>query len=149
MKTNTLSLSFRQVEATDRSPAHLVAELRVDDEIVGEEHVLDLRCLANALTRDGEHYIFTCGCGDSGCAGIHEGFHSWIDGDIISVEGNLPKGVQCSWKFSAVHAKHAVVKALEDVEPMAESTYCNDSYPIGPYGVEVDVVRSARMLLIA
>lgn len=112
MKTNSLSLSFRQVEATDRSPAHLVAELRVDGEVVGGEYVLDLRCLANALTLDGEHYIFTCGCGEPCCAGIHEGFHFWIEGDVISVEGNLPKGVECSWKLSASEAKRAVVKAL-------------------------------------
>jgi hypothetical protein len=30
MKTNILSLSFRQEAATDQSPAYLVGELRID-----------------------------------------------------------------------------------------------------------------------
>jgi hypothetical protein len=55
--------------------------------------------LAETLTREGEHYIFTCGCGEPGCAGIFEGFRTWLEGEVISIEGNLPKGVACSWKF--------------------------------------------------
>ena len=147
MKTNSLSLSFRQVEATDRSPAHLVAELRVDGEVVGGEYVLDLRCLANALTRDGEHYIFTCGCGDSGCAGIHEGFRSWIEGDIISIEGNLPKGVECSWKLSVAQARRAVADALRDVLPVAESMAGEGWYPIGPEGFTTKSLKSIFSLV--
>jgi len=73
MKTNILSLSFRQVAATDKSPAHLVGELRVDGSRLGEGYVLDVRRLADALTGEGEHFIFTYGCGEPGCAGIHEG----------------------------------------------------------------------------
>lgn len=112
MKTNTLSLSFRQVKATDRSPAHLIAELRVDGEVVGGEYVLDLRCLANALTRDGEHYIFTCGCGDCGCAGIFEGVRSRISGDQVAIAGSLPKGGAFSVVLSAFQARKAVAEAL-------------------------------------
>lgn len=129
--------------ATDKSPALLLAELRVDGELVGGKYVLDLRCLANALTRDGEHYIFTCGCGDSGCAGIHEGFHSWKEGDIISIEGNLPKRVECSWKLSAAQARRAVADALRDVLPLAESMASEDWYPIGPEGFDSELIHAA------
>jgi hypothetical protein len=78
MKTNILSFSFRQVAATDKSPAYLVGELRVDGQIVGERYVVDVRRLAEALTREGEHYIFTCGYGEPGCARIFEGFRTWL-----------------------------------------------------------------------
>ena len=70
MKTNILTLSFRKVAATDESPAHLVTELRVDGERLGEGCVVDIRRLADALTREGEHFVFTCGCGVPMCLGI-------------------------------------------------------------------------------
>jgi hypothetical protein len=134
MKTNILSLSFRQEAATDQSPACLVGELRIDGQIVGGGYVVDVRELAMALTREGEHFIFTCGCGEPGCAGIHEGFHTWLEGEVISVEGNLPKGVACSWKLSAAQAKKVVAEALRAVEPLASSMEGEHGYPIGPDG---------------
>lgn len=147
MKTNILSLSFRRVAATDKSPAHLVGELRVDGELVGGRYVVDVRRLADSLTREGEHFIFTCGCGDAGCAGIHEGFRSWIEGDIVSMEGNLPKGVACSWKISAAQAKAAVAEALRAVEPVAAAMWGKGGYPIGPEGVDAEDLKVAVALL--
>ena len=147
MKTNILSLSFRQVAATDKSPAHLVGELRVDGQIVGERYVVDVRRLAEALTREGEHYIFTCGCGEPGCAGIFEGFRTWLEGEVISIEGNLPKGVACSWRFSAVHAKKTVAEALRAVEPVAAAMWGKGGYPIGPEGVDAEDLKVAAAKL--
>ena len=143
MKTNILSLSFRQVAATDKSPAHLVGELRVDGELVGGRYALDIRCLAKALTRSGEHFIFTCGCGEPGCVGIHEGFRSWLEGDVISIEGNLPKGVACSWKLAPGQAKKAVAEALCAVEPVAASMWGKAGYPIGPEGLDAEDIKVA------
>ena len=54
MKTNILSLSSRQVAAIDKAPAHLVGELRADGNRIGEAFVLDVRRLADTLTREGE-----------------------------------------------------------------------------------------------
>ena len=143
METNILSLSFRQVAATDKAPAYLAGELRVDGKLVGERYVVDVRRLASALTRNGEHFIFTCGCGEPGCAGIHEGFHTWLEGEVISIEGNLPKGVACSWKFSAVQAKKTVVEALRAVEPVAAAMWGKGGYPIGPEGVDAEDLKAA------
>jgi hypothetical protein len=143
MKTNILSLSFRQVAATDKSPAHLVGELRVDDDLVGERYVVDVRRLASALVRNGEYFIFTCGCGEPGCVGIHEGFRTWIEGDIISIEGNLPKGVACSWRFSAPQAMKAVADALRAVEPIASAMWGKEGYPISPEGVDSEDLKVA------
>lgn len=92
MKTNSLSLSFRQVAATDKSPAFLVAELRVDGARLGQGYVVDIRRLAEALTKEWEHFIFTCGCGDAGCAGIFDGVLSRISRDQVTLAGSLPKG---------------------------------------------------------
>jgi len=148
MKTNILSLSFRQVAATDKSPAHLVGELRVDGQIVGERYVVDVRRLAEALTREGEHYIFTCGCGEPGCAGIFEGFRTWLEGEVISVEGNLPKGVACSWKLSAAQAKDAVGSALKAVLPVAAAMWGHGGYPVGPEGLDAEDIKVAVALMV-
>jgi hypothetical protein len=147
MKTNILSLSFRQEAATDQSPAYLVGELRIDGQIVGGGYVVDVRELAKALTREGEHFIFTCGCGEPGCAGIFEGFHTWLEGEVISIEGNLPKGVACSWKFSALQAKKTVAEALLAVEPVAAAMWGKGGYPIGPEGLDAEDLKVAATKL--
>jgi hypothetical protein len=109
MKTNSLSLSFLQVAVTDKSPAHLVTELRVDGIRLGEGYVVDIRRLAEALTREGEYFIFTCGCGDAGCAGIFEGVQSRIAGNQVALAGSLPKGGAFYRVLSGSQARKAVV----------------------------------------
>ena len=135
MKTNILSLSFRQVAATDKSPAHLVGELHVDGARLGEGYVLDIRRLAEALTSEGEHFIFTCGCGEPGCTGIHEGVRSRLSGDQILLHGSLPKGGAFSMALAASQARKAVAEALEAVEPVAQALAGEEGYPIGPDGL--------------
>ena len=135
MKTNILSLSFRQVAATDKSPAHLVGELRVDGSRLGEGYVLDVRRLADALTGEGEHFIFTCGCGEPGCAGIHEGVRSRISGDAVTLDGTLPKGGAFCCVLSGAQARKAVAEALVAVEPVASAMAGEEGYPIGPDGL--------------
>ena len=145
MKTNILSLSFSQVAATDKSPAHLVGELRVDGSRLGEGYVLDIRRLAEALTSEGEHFIFTCGCGDAGCAGIFEGVRSRISGDQVTLAGSLPKGGDISVVLSASQARKAVAEALVAVGPVAEALANEEGYPIGPEGFDaagLDAVTS-------
>ena len=132
MKTNILSLSFRQVAATDKSPAHLVGELRVDGARLGEGYVLDIRRLAEALTSEGEHFIFTCGCGEPGCAGIFEGVRSRISADQVALAGSLPKGGVFSVVLSASQARKAVAETLVAVEPLAKSLASEEGYSIGP-----------------
>jgi hypothetical protein len=143
MKTNILSLSFRQVAATDKSPAHLVGELRVDASRLGEGYVLDVRRLADALTREGEHFIFTCGCGEPGCAGIHEGVRSRISGDAVTLDGTLPKGGAFSCVLSGAQAREAVAGALVAVEPVAAALEGEEGYPIGPEGFGASGLRKA------
>ena len=147
MKTNILSLSFRQVAATDKSPAHLVGELRVDGSCLGEGYVLDVRRLVDALTREGEHFIFTCGCGEPGCAGIHDGVRSRISGDAVALDGTLPKGGAFSCVLSGAQARAAVAGALVAVEPVAAALEGEEGYPIGPEGFGASGLRIAVALL--
>lgn len=147
MKTNILSLSFRQVAATDKSPAHLVGELRVDGVRLGEGYVLDIRRLAEALTSEGEHFIFTCGCGEPGCAGIHEGVSSRISGDRVALAGSLPKGGDFSVVLSASQARKAVAEALVAVGPVAEALADEESYSIGPEGFNKESMESVMRVI--
>lgn len=147
MKTNILSLSFSQVAATDKSSAHLVGELRVDGARLGEGYVLDIRRLAEALTSEGEHFIFTCGCGDAGCAGIFEGIRSRISGDEVTLAGSLPKGGAFSVVLSASLAQKAVVEALVAVGPVAKALAEEEGYPIGPEDFHARGMESAISLL--
>ncbi len=143
MKTNILSLSFRHVAATDKSPAHLVGELHVDGSRLGEGYVLDIRRLAEALTSEGEHFIFTCGCGDAGCAGIHEGVRSRLSGDQVLLHGSLPKGGAFSMALAASQARKAVAEALAAVEPVAKALAEDDEFPIGPEGFNAAALAGA------
>ena len=148
MKTNILSLTFRQVAATDKSPAHLVGELRVDGARLGEGYVLDIRRLAEALTSEGEHFIFTCGCGDAGCAGIFEGVRSRLAGGQVLLDGSLPKGGAFSMTLSAAQARKAVAEALVAIEPVAKALASEEGYPIGPDGlVDAKVLRDVLAAL--
>jgi len=145
MKTNSLTLYFRHVDATDKSPAHLVGELHVDGVRLGEEYVLDIRQLTEALTREGEHFIFTCGCGDAGCAGIFEGVQSKISGDQVSLVGSLPKGGAFSCVLSGSQARMAVKTALAEIQPLAKALDGEDGYPIGPDGFDQADLSMALM----
>ena len=144
MKTNSLTLSFRQVAAADKSPAHLVTELRVDGIRLGEGYVVDVRRLAEALTREGEYFIFTCGCGDAGCAGIFEGVRSRISGDQVTLVGSLPKGGAFSCVLSDSQARMSVRTALAEIQPLASAMDGEDGYPIGPDGL-IDGVILAQL----
>jgi hypothetical protein len=48
------------------------ASLTVDDREVSKLPI-DLRALLASTERSGEYFIFTCGCGNSGCAGVDNG----------------------------------------------------------------------------
>lgn len=147
MKTNSLTLSFRQVAATEKSPAHLIGDLRVDGARLGEGYVVDIRRLAEALTREGEHFIFTCGCGDAGCAGIFEGVQSKISGDKVSLVGSLPKGGTFSCVLSRAQACKTVVETLVTIRAVASAIESENGYPVGPEGLDASAIDDALAVL--
>ncbi len=148
MKTNSLSLSFRHLAASDKSPAHLVTELHVDGVRLGEGYVVDIRRLAEALTREGEYFIFTCGCGDAGCAGIFEGVWSRIARDQVAIGGSLPKGGDFSYVLSGCQARKAVAEALVAIQAVARAMESEDGYQVGPEGLEASGIDAALAVLV-
>lgn len=136
MKTNILALSFRKVAATAESAAYLVGELRVDGARLGEEYVLDVCRLADALSQEGEHFIFTCGCGDAGCAGIFEGVSSRISGGKVWLVGVLPKGGAFSYVLSMSQARKSVKDAILAEEPLIDSCITRNDGESPMFGFE-------------
>ena len=74
---NTFALVIQR-EATIKGKKTSVKwrqEIQVDGERCGRNYCIDYKELVRSLTADGDYYIFTCGCGEAGCAGISEGIH--------------------------------------------------------------------------
>lgn len=70
---DTLTLNFRVLKTDDEEgTALLVPELKINDELL-TDFVVDTPELVKSISASGEYFIFTCGCGDSGCAGIDNG----------------------------------------------------------------------------
>ena len=85
MKTmNTFELVF---EILDRRPALaaplVIQTIKIDGVEINSNLPIDLPHLVRSLHFEGEYYIFTCGCGEAGCAGIFEGVHVSFEGDLI------------------------------------------------------------------
>jgi hypothetical protein len=149
MKTNILSLIFRKVDCP-ASASVLVGELRVDGEHVGDKYALNVHALAQALLREGEHFIFTCGCGVPECAGIHEGFKSQIAEDKVVLVGSLPKGGSMAFAFSKAQARNAVADALTAAKPLVDELGRQEEggetvmgFPRVPYGYD-DFIENLR-----
>jgi hypothetical protein len=74
---NTIALKVR-LERDKEKPgeAYLDFLLTVDGEYLHEEtHWVDPVDLVMSVGMSGEHYLFTCSCGDPSCVGIDEGVH--------------------------------------------------------------------------
>jgi hypothetical protein len=70
---DTLTLNFRVQKADDEEGADLlVPELKINNELL-TDFVVDTPELVKSISVSGEYFIFTCGCGDSGCADIDNG----------------------------------------------------------------------------
>ncbi len=61
-------------EAAHESTAEVIHQrIWIDGRPVEQGHPVDLISLVRSLYYPGEFYIFTCGCGNAGCAGIWDG----------------------------------------------------------------------------
>lgn len=74
---NKMALSMQLDETTRGDDVDLLAWQRIviDEVDIEPEHAVDLEALGRSLFEPGEHNVFTCGCGDAGCAYIYEGIH--------------------------------------------------------------------------
>ena len=72
---NRFTLAMQLDKSQDGDEVDLLAwqMVLIDDVEIEPAHAVDLEALARSLYEPGEHNIFTCGCGDAGCACIVEG----------------------------------------------------------------------------
>lgn len=76
---NTFELVFIAEENSPEQVAEglgteqVYQQIWIDGAHLDEPHAIDLNALMRSLFRPGEFFIFTCGCGNSGCANIWEG----------------------------------------------------------------------------
>lgn len=76
---NTFELKIIDSDAipfalTSKPPGVVTQQIWIDGVHLDEPHVVDVRELVRSLFKPGEYYFFTCECGESGCAGIWDGF---------------------------------------------------------------------------
>jgi hypothetical protein len=84
-----------RVEKLDGKIREVSQRIKIDDVEINQQYAVCLSSLIESLHVEGEHYIFTCGCGSSGCAGIQEGVNVtfapntviWKIRDPISTSG--------------------------------------------------------------
>jgi hypothetical protein len=84
-----------RVEKLDGKIREVSQRIKIDDVEINQQYAVCLSSLIESLHVEGEHYIFTCGCGSSGCVGIQEGVNVtftsntvlWQIRDPISTSG--------------------------------------------------------------
>jgi len=74
MNTFELKIVIVPPEETHGGVPCVTQEIWIDGQHLDEPFPVDLRRLVNSLFSPGPCYVFTCGCGDPGCAEIWEGF---------------------------------------------------------------------------
>jgi len=73
MNTFALVIQREKVKKGNRTSVQWREEIQVDGQRCGQNYCLDYYELVRSLSADGDYFIFTCGCGEAGCAGISEG----------------------------------------------------------------------------
>jgi len=76
-------MNIFNLKITRNQSTHAKTYVSIDDVYVDEPHPIDLRELVRSCSESGRFFIFTCGCGDSGCANIHEGVQITRDVNIV------------------------------------------------------------------
>ena len=88
---NTFELIFStRVEKFDGKIRDVSQKIVIDGIEINSEYAISLDELVKSLYFEGEHYIFTCGCGASGCVGIDEGVSVSFENDLIHWEVRDP-----------------------------------------------------------
>jgi hypothetical protein len=81
---NTFELKFNiRVEKLDGKIREVSQIIKIDDVEINPQYAVCLSSLIESLHVEGEHYIFTCGCGSSGCVGIQEGVNITFSSNTI------------------------------------------------------------------
>lgn len=117
---------------------------------IGENYCIDDKELLKALTRSGEFYPLTCGCGEPGCAGIVEPVYCTKNGDLMLWLKKSPPPIQT---FS-LNSKNVLVEleaVLSEIfdelfEKYGDVPWKESDFPHGPCGTTLVTLRQTRDL---
>lgn len=70
---------------------YLITRIWVDGAHLDEPHPIHLPLLIQSLHEPGAYDIFTCDCGEGGCAGIFEGIHVMHEGELVHWDFRRPQ----------------------------------------------------------
>ena len=129
-------------EAGEQPEPLLVPDLRVDDHALLEGFTMDLRELVASTRRNGEFWIFTCGCGEPGCAGIEEPVRILHCPEEVvwqiprAIRGRFDEDSFREYAFNRTAYFDAVREALARAKQLSAGLAHKDC--IGPYGFDCD-----------
>lgn len=73
---------------------YLITRIWVDGAHLDEPHPIHLPLLIQSLHEPGAYDIFTCDCGEGGCAGIFEGIHVTHEGELVHWDFRRPQSAE-------------------------------------------------------
>ena len=81
---NTFELIFDiTVEKFEGKIRDITKKIKIDGVEINSKNHFSLPILVDSLYLEGEHFIFTCGCGNPGCAQIDKGIIVSLDKNFI------------------------------------------------------------------
>lgn len=90
-------------------------------------HCLDYIALVRSMCLDGEHFFFTCGCGEPGCSGIHTGVQIRHEDGLIHWHSTEP-GPERTFVFAARQYRRAIWESLREAGKMITG---GNKFPLG------------------
>lgn len=154
MKYDTLELNAELVTQPGYSALLFSYGIKINGVEFHPEHSLDLTSLVKSCQWSGPVDIFTCSCGEPGCAGIFQGIevkhaHSeitWKCPDPLSVSEDTPDlwehGVTTfeHLSFDPEQYIHAIDSGIKKIKSLAILSTSPFEFPV--HGVEFDQVMS-------
>ena len=129
--------------------------LYADEELLSKRYAVDYSALARSARYGGNFFIFTCGCGDHGCAGIDAPIKVVHQGDTLSwhITEPLPER---HLTFSRAAYRAEALRFLQEAHDRVEVPEDLDNYPFGHYGFTpahlndcLELLRLSRIRIMA
>ena len=117
--TNTFELIFNiQVEKFEGKIRAISKAIKIDGVEINSKYDFRLSSLIDCLYIEGNHDIFTCQCGDPGCAGIDDGVHVSFDKDLIHWQVRDPMSTSGYENYDAWNATAKTIRYSFNKEAM-------------------------------
>ncbi len=138
-------MNIFELKITRDQTKHTKINISIDGMTVDEPHPIDLRELVRSCSDSGHFFIFTCGCGDAGCANIHDGVQITRHANSVCWQFRRPQSAD---KFSDIKEWRResqeniytfewsdYVKAIKTAVINADENHPSDT-EYSPYGFE-------------